>query len=59
MPAATYLTRYRSPWLVKTVTEKIIFTEKMTKKAVIWLCKKVNKPILRLNELDYEDNGLL
>ena len=31
----------------------------MMKKAVIWLARKVNKPVLRLVDLDYEDNGLL
>ena len=25
---------------------------------VIWLCKKVKKPLLRLTYEDYEDNGL-
>lgn len=35
------------------------YDDELVKKAVIWLSKKVNKPILRLVDIDFEDNGLL
>ena len=31
----------------------------MIKKAVVWLCSRVKKSILRLTYEDYEDNSLL
>ena len=52
--AAADLTRIRTPWL----TGPVLWTDKMTKKAVFWLCEKLEKPILKLTERDYNDSGL-
>ena len=48
------LTRFKTPWLVGTCS----WDDKMIKKGVIWLCQKVNKPILKLTNRDYNDNGM-
>ena len=52
--AASELTRFDTPWLVKDC----IWTAELIKKAVIWLAGKVKKPILKLTEEDYNDNGM-
>lgn len=61
--SATNLVRYKAPWLLENQGLKgeqvIEYNLHMTKKAVIWLSLKVQKPILRLVLEDYEDNGLL
>eukprot|EP00825_Cyclidium_porcatum_P034089 TRINITY_DN3595_c0_g3_i3.p1 TRINITY_DN3595_c0_g3~~TRINITY_DN3595_c0_g3_i3.p1 ORF type:complete len:559 (-),score=102.52 TRINITY_DN3595_c0_g3_i3:73-1749(-) len=59
-PAAQKLTRYNAPWLIKECRQdpNFKFDEYWTKKAVVWLCQKVNKPILRLTQEDYCKNSL-
>ncbi|GAB2986551.1 glucosamine-6-phosphate deaminase [Mucilaginibacter puniceus] len=52
--AASELTRFDTPWLVKDC----IWDNELKKKAVIWLSNKVNKPILKLIEEDYNNNGM-
>lgn len=52
--AASELTRNDTPWLVKDCN----WDESLIKKAVIWLAKKTNKPILKLTEEDYKTNGM-
>lgn len=52
--AATLLTRFNTPWLVKDCT----WNETLTKKAVTWLAKTLKKPILKLTEDDYNNNGM-
>ncbi len=52
--AAANLTRKEKPWLF----EEIEWTPFMMRKAVIILCDKVNKAILKLTDRDYNDNGL-
>lgn len=52
--AAEELTRADRPWLVSNVE----WNEKLIRKAVIWLCQKVNKPILKVENKDYMDNGM-
>ncbi|MCF8716216.1 glucosamine-6-phosphate deaminase [Joostella atrarenae] len=52
--AASLLTRVESPWLVDAVE----WTEPMIKRAVVWLCDKVEKSILRLTDKDFNENGL-
>jgi glucosamine-6-phosphate deaminase len=52
--AAKDLTRFDTPWLVRDC----IWDIQTIKKAVIWLSKKVNKPILKLTEEDYNNNGM-
>jgi glucosamine-6-phosphate deaminase len=52
--AAIDLTRFDTPWLVKDC----IWDDVLIKKAVVWLAKKQNKPILKLTESDYNNNGM-
>jgi glucosamine-6-phosphate deaminase len=52
--AASELTRFDTPWLVKDC----VWDEKLIKKAVIWLAKTLNKPILKLTEEDYNTHGM-
>jgi glucosamine-6-phosphate deaminase len=52
--AAADLTRIKTPWLTGTVH----WSNKMIKKAVFWLSEKLDKPILKLTERDYNDSGL-
>lgn len=53
-PAAEDLTRIKTPWL----TGPCEWSTKMVKKSVFWLCKKLEKPILKLTDRDYNDNGM-
>ncbi len=52
--AASELTRFNTPWLVKDC----IWEGGLTKKAVIWLSGQVGKPILKLTEEDYNSHGM-
>jgi glucosamine-6-phosphate deaminase len=52
--AASSLTRFDTPWLVKDC----IWTDPLKKKAVIWLAGTVNKPVLKLTEDDYNNHGM-
>ncbi|MBK7346155.1 MAG: glucosamine-6-phosphate deaminase [Chitinophagaceae bacterium] len=52
--AAAILTRKKTPWL----TEDVIWTNQMIKKAVIHLALSCEKPILKLTNNDYNENGL-
>ena len=52
--AASLLTRVVAPWLVGPCE----WTPKFIRKAVIWLCREVNKPILKLTHQDYLENSL-
>ena len=47
--AASELTREKTPWLVREVE----WDHPMTKRAVIWLSKKLDKAILRLEAADF------
>ena len=52
--AASLLTRNEAPWLVGPCE----WTPKFIRKAVVWLCEQVGKPILKLTQKDYLTNGL-
>jgi glucosamine-6-phosphate deaminase len=52
--AAQKLTRINTPWLLS----KCNWDEKLTRKAVVWLCQKLDKPILKLTDEDYNENGM-
>ena len=52
--ASVSLTRIDTPWL----TDKCEWTDYMIRKSVFWLCKKLEKPILKLTDRDYNDNGM-
>ena len=53
-PAGSLLTRVTAPWLLGHCE----WTPRFRRKAVIWLCNKVGKPILKLSHEDYLENSL-
>ena len=53
--AAQELTRVKEPWLIAPPQE---WSDKLVRKAVIWLCQVVGKPILKLTHQDYIKNSL-
>ena len=54
LAAASRLTRIVHPWLVKSCH----WTDKLVRSALVWLCQKTGKPILKLTNKDYNENGL-
>ena len=52
--SASLLTRIVAPWTVGPCD----WTPKLIRKAVVWLCDKVHKPILKLSQKDYLENSL-
>jgi glucosamine-6-phosphate deaminase len=52
--AASSLTRFDTPWLVKDCA----WTNSLKKKAVIWLANATGKPVLKLTEEDYNNHGM-
>jgi glucosamine-6-phosphate deaminase len=52
--AASELTRFKSPWLAGECE----WTPQLTRKAVVNMALKLEKPILSLTNGDYNDNGL-
>ena len=54
LSAASNLTRISYPWLVTSCD----WNNKLIRRAIVWLCDKVGKPILKLTNKDYSDNGL-
>jgi len=52
--AAEQLTRVKTPWLVTTCT----WDDKLMRRAVVWLCKQVDKPVLKLTDEDYNEHGM-
>ncbi|MDR1810040.1 MAG: glucosamine-6-phosphate deaminase [Prevotella sp.] len=52
--AAQSLTRLSQPWLVGTCE----WTNKLVRKAIVWLCEQTGKPILKLTNKDYNQHGL-
>ncbi len=52
--AACMLTRFDTPWL----TRDVVWSESLTKKAVVWLSLKLGKAILKLTDDDYNNNGM-
>ena len=53
-PAADLLTVKKTPWLVGPCD----WTPRLVRKAVLWLCSVVEKPILKLTYNDYIKNSL-
>ena len=51
--AASNLTRFRFPWLVGPVS----WEAPMKKRAVVWLARKLDKPVLKLVDEDYNESG--
>ena len=54
LSAAAHLTRIEHPWLVTSCK----WNDKLVRSAVVWLCLKLHKPILKLTNKDYNDYGL-
>lgn len=54
LSAASNLTRIKHPWLVTNCE----WTDKLVRSALVWLCQKLHKPILKLTNKDYNENGL-
>ncbi|MEL7530614.1 MAG: glucosamine-6-phosphate deaminase [Bacteroidota bacterium] len=52
--ASAHLIRKQAPWLVGPMK----WDSKLTRKAIVWLCKRLNKPILKLTDEDYNENGM-
>ncbi len=52
--AAQHLTRMETPWLVGPCS----WTPRFIRKAVVWLCREVQKPVLKLTYKDYIDHSL-
>lgn len=53
--AASELTRFDTPWLVKDCSWE---DNILKKKAVIWLADTIGKPVLKLTEEDYNNHGM-
>jgi len=54
LSAASKLTRIVKPWLVSSC----VWSDKLVRSALVWLCKKTGKSILNLTNRDYNENGL-
>ncbi len=52
--AASEFTRVKTPWLVGICN----WNDRLIRKGVVWLCQKTDKPILKLTDRDYNDNGM-
>ena len=52
--AASELTRIKHPWLVTSCK----WDDKLVRSALVWLCGITHKPILKLTNKDYNNNGL-
>jgi len=53
--ASSQLTRINTPWLLRSIEN---WNDKLLRKAVVWLCQKLNKPILKLTNNDYAEHGM-
>ncbi len=52
--SSSALTRIKTPWLL----ESIDWSDTLIRKAVVWLCQTVKKPILKLTNHDYMEHGM-
>ena len=52
--ASSELTRVKTPWLVKSC----VWNDDLKLKAVTWLSNLLDKPILKLTDKNYNDNGM-
>ncbi len=53
--ASSELKRIKTPWLLDGVEK---WDDKLIKKAVVWLCQYLNKPVLKLTNNDYMEHGM-
>lgn len=54
LDAAQQMTRISQPWLVGSCE----WTDKLIRRAIVWLCSVTQKPILKLTNKDYNQHGL-
>ena len=54
LSAAAKLTRIQHPWLVASCK----WTDKLVRSALVWLCQITGKPLLKLTNKDYNENGI-
>ena len=54
LSASMNLTRIQRPWLVTSCE----WNDKLIRSAIVWLCQLTGKPILKLTNKDYNENGL-
>lgn len=54
LSASANLTRIQRPWLVTSCE----WNDKLIRSAIVWLCQLTGKPILKLTNKDYNENGL-
>lgn len=52
--ASSQLTAVKTPWLIDSIT----WDDKTIRKAVVWLCQQMKKPILKLTNHDYMEHGM-
>lgn len=52
--ASAELSKVNTPWLLSSCE----WDDKLTRKAVVWLCNRVEKPVLKLTDEDYNENGM-
>jgi glucosamine-6-phosphate deaminase len=52
--ASSELVRIKTPWLI----DSIDWNETLIRKAVVWLCQTIGKPVLKLTNHDYMEHGM-
>jgi glucosamine-6-phosphate deaminase len=52
--ASSELVRVKTPWLI----DSIDWNEALIRKAVVWLCQTIDKPVLKLTNHDYMEHGM-
>jgi glucosamine-6-phosphate deaminase len=52
--ASSNLTAIKTPWLL----DSCVWDNHLIRKAVVWLCQKLKKPILKLTNNDYMEHGM-
>jgi len=52
--ASSDLVRIKTPW----VLDSIDWNETLIRKAVVWLCQTIDKPVLKLTNHDYMEHGM-
>lgn len=52
--ASSELVRIKTPWILDTIE----WNETLIRKAVVWLCQTIGKPVLKLTNHDYMEHGM-
>jgi glucosamine-6-phosphate deaminase len=52
--SASELVRRKTPWVLQAQT----WDDKLIRKAVVWLCQHISKPVLKLTNNDYMEHGM-